>query len=327
MKVLVTGATGFIGSHIVEALHESGHTTVSLVRSLSSIGHLQGLHTRLAPWTALEALAAEDPPFDTVIHAAAATRALTYQQYYDANVATTERLVKAFSQPRTSNYLKRFLLISSQAVAGPSNAGSTPLDESAPPAPISAYGKSKLEAEQTVLRASHSIPVTIVRPSTVFGPRDVDVLGVFRAVRWRVVPYIAGPDRYVSIIYVRDLVEGILTALSSPTAIGKIYFLTNPQPVIWRHFALRVSQVAGYKAIAIPVPVSVMALVASAGDIISNMTRKPLLFRTDKFLEITQEAWVCSPSKAFADLGWQATTPLSTAIALTYSWYIEHGWI
>ena len=327
MKILVTGATGFIGSHIVEALNASGHSTVCLVRNTSSVGHLQATPTRLVPWDNLEELMHEDHCIEYVIHAAAATRARNYQQYYDANVAPTMRLIRAFRDSPNKENLKRFLLVSSQAVAGPSNAGDTPLDETSPPAPMSDYGRSKLEAEKVVWDASDTLPVTVVRPCTVFGPRDVDVLGVFRSVRWGVVPYVGGADRYVSVIFVQDLVQGIVAALFSPSSIGKTYFMANPQPVIWKRFALEIAEVTGCKALPIPVPLSLMRVVATAGDFMSYLTRRPLLLRTDKLQEMIQEAWVCSPSRALQDFGWQASTPLRTAIALTHKWYEAHGWL
>lgn len=327
MKFLVTGGTGFVGSHIVEALIGSGFRVVCPVRDPSAVGHLKNVPVHFIPWTDLEKELPALGPFDYVIHAAAATRALNYGEFHSANVMLTQRLLSNFVGTSLGAKLKRFLFISSQAVAGPSNNRDKPLYEDAQPDPISPYGKTKLEAEQLVRAAAHSIPVTIVRPSTVFGPRDTDVLGVFKSVRWGIVPYISGPDRYVSIIYVEDLSKGILEALFSSKSLGNVYFMTNPKPVMWREFACLVARLTGRRAVNIPLPVPLVFFVARLGDSLSKLVRSPLLLRSDKAFEMTQEAWVCSPEKAFADFGWRAGTPIEEAVVKTAAWYRTHGWL
>jgi nucleoside-diphosphate-sugar epimerase len=327
MKFLITGATGFVGSHIVEAVIHAGFSVVCPVRDPSSIGHLRDLPVQVIPWVDFEKALPDVGPFDYVIHGAAATRALNYNQYHVGNVQLTERLLRSFVATSHGQSLKRFVFISTQAVAGPSNCQEKPLDEDATPAPISPYGKTKLEAEKLVIEAGDTLPVTIIRPSTVFGPRDTDVLGVFRSVRWGIVPNISGPARYVSIIYVEDLTNGIIAALFSPQTLGKVYFMTNPEPVVWREFAFLIAGLTGHRAIGISVPVPCIFLVARVGNILSNITGSPLLLRTDKALEMTQEAWVCSPERAFTDFGWRAGTTLEDAVVKTAAWYRTHGWL
>lgn len=327
MKFVVTGATGFIGSHLVDLLHARGFDVVCPVRDPASLRHLSPAAAAVIPLTALEDYAVSHAPFHYVIHAAGATRGLSYNDFYDANVRLTQRLLAAFSQESLARNLKRFVLVSSQAVVGPSNNGDAPLDEDAPPAPLSWYAQSKYEAEKAVLECAPSLPVTIVRPSTVFGPRDVDVLGVFRALQWRIAPYIAGPDRLVSIIYVQDLTEGILAAAISERSRGRLYFLTNPFPVVWRDFVQLAASVCGKRAISLPVPPSFLRLTAFLGDAASKLTGKPVLIRSDKLQELVQTAWVCSPERAWRDFGWRASTPLDEAIRRTFLWYREHGWL
>jgi nucleoside-diphosphate-sugar epimerase len=327
MKFLVTGATGFIASHLVDLLHARGFHVVCPVRDPASLRHLSPANAAVVPLAALEDYAASQGPFDYVIHAAGATRGTSYKHFYDANVSLTQRLLAAFSQAPLNRPLKRFVLVSTQAVAGPSNNGGAPLDESAPAAPISWYAMSKYEAEKAVLECADALPITIVRPSTVFGPRDVDVLGVFRAVQRRIAPYIAGPDRFVSIIYVRDLIDGILAAALSDRSLGRIYFLTNPHPVVWRDFVHLLALAAGKRVLPLPVPPALLRLTAYLGDAASKITGKPVLIRSDKLQELLQTAWVCSPERARRDFGWRASTPLDDAVRQTFLWYKQHGWL
>jgi nucleoside-diphosphate-sugar epimerase len=327
MKALVTGATGFIGSHLAELLLSQGWELVCPVRDPSHIKHLDGLPVRIIPLDALADEIAQHPDFDYVFHVAAATRAVSSEAYHKANVDFTRLLLEQLSRARPIESLKRFVLVSSQAVSGPSPDNGTPVDEAHPLAPLSMYGRSKLEAERAVLGFRESVPVTIVRPPTVFGPRDTDVLGVFKCARFRLAPRIGGPDRLVSIIYVKDLVSGFLAAAISPAAEGKIYFMANPEPVVWKEFTLEVARIMGYRALSLPVPVNIMKLVALAGEVVGRVRSDPALFRMEKFSEMKQLAWVCSPEKAFRELGWRAETPLEQAIQETARWYRSNGWV
>ncbi len=169
--------------------------------------------------------------------------------------------------------------------------------------------------------------MTVIRPPTVIGPRDSDVLGVFKISRYRLAPCLAGPDRLVSIIYVEDLVEGIHAACVSPNACSGVYFAANPEPVVWRSFVLDVARICGYSAIPVPIPLSLMRIAATAGDLISKLTGSAPLMRSEKLEEMKQIAWVCSSEKAYTALNWIPKTSLENAIKKTALWYRENGWI
>jgi len=327
MRFLVTGATGFIGSHMAELLLAHGSEVVCPVRCRSALRHLAGVDVELLAVNEIERQIPHGPPIDCVIHIAGATRAVDYGSYRAANVDYTRRLLELFTAPRLKAGLKRFVLVSSQAAAGPSPDDGTPIKESDAPHPISLYGRSKLEAEELTARFKGEIPITVIRPSTVFGPRDADVLGVFRCARYRLAPFLAGPDRLVSIIYVQDLVEGILKAALSPLSLGKTYFVANPKPVVWRAFVMEAARILGYRAIALPIPVPAIKVLAVAGDLICRLTGSPPLVRSEKLEEMKQIAWVCSTEQAREDLDWVPRTPLNEALKKTAAWYRAHGWI
>ncbi len=327
MRFFVTGGTGFIGSHMVELILSQGWEVVCPVRNTASLGYLQETEVEVIPLKSIEDYTAEAPSFDYVIHLAGATRALDYEGYKTANVDLTKRLLELFSGDVSGSLIKRFVLVGSQASCGPCTDDCTPVCETDPTYPVSLYGRSKLEAEEVARNYAERVPITIVRPCTVFGPRDVDCLGLFSSPRYGIVAYIGGPDRLVSVIYVEDLVEGILKAALSPQGIGQTYFLSNRQPVVWREFALEVAKVMGQSVIGLPVPLPFLRGIGYIGDLIGKLTNRPQLFRSEKVDEMSQIAWVCSPEKAIAELDWTPRTPLEEAIRKTAAWYKQVGWI
>jgi nucleoside-diphosphate-sugar epimerase len=327
MRVLLTGATGFIGSHMAELLLNEGAEVVCPVRDPAVLRNLQGIPVSIVAIENLRDAITSNPHFDYVMHLGGATRARDYEGYRRANVTFTRELLETFSAGPCRERLKRFVLVSSQAASGPSPNGGTPVKEGDPFRPVSLYGRSKAEAEQVAGRFHEAIPITIIRPPAVFGPRDTDVLGVFRSVKFRVAPCLTGPERRVSIIYVSDLIEGILAAARAPGAVGQTYFLANPEPVVWRQFTLDIARVMGYRAVAVPVPPAAMKLVAQVGDVVGRLTGSISLFRSEKFEEMRQLAWICSAEKAYRDFGWQARFPLEEALGITARWYTDHGWL
>jgi len=327
MRFLVTGGTGFIGSHVVELILARGWEAVCPVRNRATLRNLEGLSAVTVSADRLEQEIEGNPELDYVIHVAGATRALDYDGYYEANVEMTRRLLELLAGSRARDTLKRFVLVSSQTATGPSPDDGTCRSESDPLCPVSNYGRSKAEAEAVVRSFRDLLPITIIRPPTVFGPRDVDVLGVFKCVRFRLAPCIAGRDRLVSIVYVEDLVEGILAAALSPAAVGETYFLANPEPVVWREFGLLVAKVMGYRALPLKIPLSAMKVTAWAGDLIGRITGSAQLFRSEKVEEMGHVAWVCSADKACRDFQWQPRTPMVEAVKKTADWYESHGWL
>jgi nucleoside-diphosphate-sugar epimerase len=327
MKALVTGGTGFVGSHMVELLLKKGWDVVCSSRDPKKLKNLNGSPVRVIPVDQIRNEACGDPPLDYVIHVAGATRARDYRAYHEANVNGTRQLLEIFADLPCESRLKRFVLVGSQAAAGPCPDRETSVTESHNTRPVSLYGRSKLEAERVALSFSDRLPVTVVRPSTVFGPGDRDVLGVFKCARYRFSPYLAGPERMFSIIYVEDLVRGILAAALADVPSGRTYFLANSMPVSWREFTIEVARLTGCRTVQVPVPLTAMKIAALVGEAIGKLTKKTQLLRAEKFEEMRQIGWVCSTERACTELKWESQVPLSEAIVRTARWYKEHGWI
>jgi nucleoside-diphosphate-sugar epimerase len=325
LRFLLTGATGFVGSHLTEHLIEAGHSVTCAVRDISKPKHLSDLQCSLITFDKLFQEQMLEP-FEYVIHVAGLTRALSYEEYFKANVLLTRKLLSLCSETY-SDSIRKFVLVSSQAAAGPSGKNMAPVIETDTPRPVSLYGKSKLEAEQEVLKHIDRLPIVIVRPPTVFGPRDKDVLRVFKAAKLRLSPYISGPDRLVSVIYVEDLVDGLLKAAISEKAGGQIYFMANSRPVVWREFTLLVARIMDYKTLGLPFPVSIMRFAAIFGDIAGKARGTANLFRSEKLAEMLEIAWVCSSEKAYRELDWKPRLSLEDAILKTGRWYKDKGWI
>jgi nucleoside-diphosphate-sugar epimerase len=324
---VVTGASGFVGSHLIDYLLAVGADIICPVRNIRNLRHLTNKNITITTFEGLEKEIGLKGNLDYFFHVAGATRALSYKDYYSANVELTERLLQLILRKADFKYFKRFVFISSQAVNGPAPNSVTPVTESDAPNPVSWYGRSKLEAERIVQKYSDKIPGVIIRPSTVFGPRDTDVLGVFKSCKYHLAPCLTGKDRMVSVIYVEDLIHGVIEAALSHKTVGKTYFLTNQEPVVWRDFIREVGRLMKSSVVILPIPKIVLKPFGFISDLLGKVTGTPSLFRTEKIREMDQWFWICSPESAYRDFGWVAQNELSRSLTNTYLWYKAQGWL
>jgi nucleoside-diphosphate-sugar epimerase len=326
MKALVTGATGFVGSHLVERLLAEGVEVACLVRPTSNLAHLRKLpvETRVGSLADADSLAAAVEAADYVFHAAALTRGRTRGEYFAANVEGTRRLLEA--AVRRGVAARRFVYVGSLAAVGP-NRGAAPLDETAPPRPIDDYGASKLAAERLVMEQARRLPVTIVRPPSVYGPRDRNFLSVFRlARRLGRVPMLAGPRSELTVVEASDLARGLWLAGSSPAAAGRTYFLgsgthTMPQLV----GAVSAALGRPLRAIRVPPPVAVLA--GEIGELWWSLTGRPQIISRRKVRDALQERWTCSWARAREELGYRPAVGLEEGFRRTAAWYVRAGWL
>lgn len=324
--VLVTGASGFIGSHLVERLLAEGASVRCLVRPVSPRG---GAARHLPPPGAKPVLGdlltgagvAEAVQGATVVfHLAGVTKTLRVSEYYTGNVTTTENLLRAL---RSSD--ARLIHVSSLAAMGPSPGGA-PLREDSPPQPLTHYGRSKLEGERAVRASALGPSAVVIRPPVVYGPRDTDVFQVFRAAARGLLVRI-GAESYFSFIHVADLIDGLLLAAGRPEAAGRDYFLANPAPVSWTEFASIAAAVAGRKLRTFALPSWGAYLAGACAELWARVKRRPGILSRDKVADARQRYWICDATRAASELGFTAQLSLREGVAATLEWYRQERWL
>ena len=171
------------------------------------------------------------------------------------------------------------------------------------------------------------LPATIVMPSAVYGPRDTDVLNFFKTVKNGVIPLLQGKDRFASMIYVQDLARGIIQAAENKNAAGQKYFLCDRYPYSWGEMGRITLDILGKRAIRVPIPLSIMKMIAVSAEQVDKFRKKPGIISRQKVIEMRQDFWVCSSKKARTELAFSPQHPLAENIRETLSWYIAHGWL
>jgi dihydroflavonol-4-reductase len=326
MKALVTGASGFIGSHLVDLLLAHGYSVRALVRTTSRLEWLQDrqlerVHGDLFDEQALRNAIAG---VDYVYHLAGVTKATSPDEFDRINRQGTRNLLTAVKEQNST--LRRFVHVSSQTAVGPSPT-ITPIDETAPANPISSYGKSKWEAELECLKFSQDFPVTILRPSAVYGPRDRDVLEYFRTLNNRLLPVIGFSDKYVSLVHSSDLVRGLVQAAESEKSIGETYFLSSARPCSWREIGEISSQLIGKRVLRVRIPPPLVFAIAAAAEGVSLLSRQPVLLSFEKARDMVQDYWTCDSTKATRDFGYRQEVSMEEGMRNTLEWYRAQGWL
>jgi len=325
MRVLITGANGFVGSHLARRCLESGDVVRCLVRREGVPQSLAGMPVELVVGDVTDAASLERAVagVDIVYHLAARLSARTRDEMFRTNVAGTRNLVDAAVRAAT---VRRFVFCSSIAAAGPSAPG-RPRVEDDDGAPVSAYGASKALAERVVrARAAGRLDVTIVRPPIVYGPRDRGLLPVFASVG-RGLRLLVGASRTYSWVYGPDLADAIATIGRHGACAGATLYAAHPEVATTREVVDLIARAAGRGGLALAVPDSAVRAVASVLDLLSQATGASGLLTRDKVSEVVQPSWVCSPAAAGTVAGWRARTPLAEGIPATVRWYQEHGWM
>jgi dihydroflavonol-4-reductase len=326
MQVLVTGSNGFIGSTLVERLLQQGHSVRCLVRRSSDLTWLEDLQVEYvyADLTDAPALGHVVSDVERIYHLAGVTKARDEAEYFKGNYEVTLRLLEACKSYGPEG--QRFIYVSSQAAAGPSH-DFQPVHESDPAQPISIYGRAKNRAEAAVLAYAGERWATIVRPPSVYGPRDRDVYVYFRSVAKGLLLLLGDGTQKVSLVYVDDLVGGIILAGESAQARGKTYFLSADGAYDWQTIGTAIAKALNKKPLVVRVPSWLLTPVAFFSVLGARITKKPALLNWDKVAEMRQPAWLCSNERAKTELGFKPQVGLDEGIARAAAWYREMGWL
>lgn len=325
MRALVTGASGFIGSNLVDRLLAEGLSVKCLVRRGSDLIWLRDLPVTLVAGDFRDpaSLAPAVADTDLVFHVAGATRAPHRAAFFQANFEATRNLLRACEQHGPPS--QKFIFLSSLSAAGPSSGA--PLTEDQDPQPVSAYGESKLLAERAVLKYSQQRPATIIRPPAVYGPRDRDTFLLIKSIH-RGLHVIPGRlVQKVSLVHVHDLVSGILLAARSDRSQGRVYYICGDGHYDWRTIGEFAGRALDKRFRTLHVPWWLMRLVALGGSVASQFTSTPTLMSLDKLRDMRQTQWLCSNARAKAEIGFQPDLDLLTGLADAAAWYKGAGWL
>ena len=322
MRALVTGATGFVGGHLVDALLAAGDRVTALVRSPAKASGLANRGVQLVAGdleqpAALEAAAREQ---EVIYHCAGLVAARDEAGFLAVNRDGVANLLAAATRVSRAH----FVLVSSLAAAGPVRRGARRRGDETPE-PVTQYGRSKLAGEQ-VLRAG-ALPWTIVRPPAVYGPRDREFLRVFKAVGWRVVPVFGDGRQELSLVYAPDLAASLAAVGRAPAAAGRVFYPAHPEVITSRALLSAVARAMGTRVAVLPLPRWLAAGVLGVVSLGARLGGRVTLLTPDKAHEFFAPAWTADPAPLESATGWRARTDLADGAAATAAWYQEAGWL
>lgn len=326
--ILVTGANGFVGSHLVEALLGAGYQVRAMVRRTSDLSFIAHLPIEFAYADVRDeaSLPAACHGVAAVVHCGALTRARDESTFLTVNAGGALALARVARQENPS--LARFLFVSSQAAAGPSAGPGDLVDEACEPHPVTWYGKSKWAAEQALytFARDEGLPLTIVRPSAVFGPRDRDFLAQFRLVDRGFDLQIGHGPHQVSLIYVIDLVTLLVRALEQPAAEGRTYFASS----LWathEELSAAIAFALGKQPLRVRLPGAALGILDLYARLVTRFSGQTPLLNDQRLIDLRQPHWLCSAERARHELGFEPAYRLDAAVQETAGWYRAQGWL
>ncbi|MXV16244.1 NAD-dependent epimerase/dehydratase family protein [Hufsiella ginkgonis] len=328
-RVLITGASGFVGYHLVQQALQKNLEVFAAVRPSSRIDHLQSSPVNFT------ALAFDDPgqlerelkrhQYQYIIHAAGLTRAKTQQDYDRVNADFSRNL--AASAMASGVPLKKFVFISSLAALGPLKAGdTTPISSSHPPHPVTAYGKSKLLAEK-YLAEIPGLPLTVIRPTAVYGPRERDLFILINTIANGFEPYIGRNKQQLSFVYVKDLAEIVVNTLTKTVNAGNAYNISDGAAYDKYRFGEITRKLLDKRTVKFHIPLVLVKGLAFFMEKAYTFSSAPPVLNQEKMHELTAENWVCSIAEAKEDLDFVPKYNLESGLEETIKWYRENKWL
>jgi len=326
-RVLITGATGFVGYHLIEAALKQDLEVYANVRQSSSTDHLRDLDIRYVDldFSTVETLKQhiEEYKYDYIIHAAATTKAKNLQQYIKINADYARNLAKA--TVAATHKIEKFVFVSSLAAVGPLEMQNEIITDNAEPKPVTFYGISKAKAED-YLSQIDGLPLIIIRPTAVYGPREKDLFILFKSIRSGLELYIGKQEQKLSFIYVTDLAKLIIKTLGSEIK-QKAYNISDGK--VYDRFSLaRYSKMAlKTKTLTVQIPVGIIKGVAWCLDHSYSWFNKVPTLNLDKVKELTAANWICSIENLERDFGYHPEYTLENGIQETITWYKKNNWL
>ena len=328
MHILVTGANGFLGSHLVAHLLSAGHAVTALIRPTADARWLPTEAPRLrlvrATFEDAEALAQDCARVETVCHVAGTTRARPESAYRTVNVGTTRALLEAC---RTAATVRRFVFCSSLSAGGPPPPG-LPKHEDMPDAPRSAYGKSKREAERLVLAAGAPAEAVALRPGPIYGPRDTYALELFRMARRGLHLRVGPRGACYNFCHVRDVARAFAQACTVPGLAGEVLYLADRVNYPAELFEAALAEAVGVRPrIRLRLPAPLVTAAARAAEALRRPDAPVPALNRDKARDLVAGCWAVDATRARRRLGWRPEIDLPTGLAETAAWYRRAGWL
>jgi nucleoside-diphosphate-sugar epimerase len=320
MRLFVTGANGFIGSHVVEALLDKGYQIKALIRKTADTRWINNLPLEIVYGAITDYSTVKESLKDVegIIHIAGATKGKTYEDYYKVNVLGTKNLITAVKENGLN--LEKFVYFSTIAVTGGVNPSEW-ISEEITPHPISWYGETKRKGEELVLKISSEVPVVILRLSAIYGPRDKELLRYFKFLKYRLRPVWPGE---VSLCYVKDVAEATILALEKSLPSGTILNIADGQCYTIDEIGQIAEKLLGSKTVKFSVHADILAIL---GRLLSQLAGGQSILNPDKVKELTQPCWVCNIKKAQDFLGFTPKYSLQEGLKETINWYQKVGWL
>ncbi|GAB6012021.1 NAD-dependent epimerase/dehydratase family protein [Viscerimonas tarda] len=334
MRILITGASGFIGSFLVEKALNEGFETWAGIRKTSSRGYLKDSRIHFVDFNfadkeklkeQIDSFSATTGKFDYIVHNAGITKSLNIKDFDTVNFLNTKNFVEALME--TNNIPQKFLLMSSLSAYGVGDEKNyTPFGLSDTPNPNTAYGKSKLKAEQ-FLQSLPGFPYMILRPTGVYGPREKDYYLMLKTVKAGLDVGAGFRPQHLTFIYVKDLVDAAFLALKSPLT-NKAYFVADGDVYTDKEYTQLIKKVLGKKrALNIKIPLWLLKIVSVMSESFSKLTKKPLTLNRDKYKIMRQRNWECDTTPLIKDLGFSPKYTLFDGLTESVDWYRRNGWL
>ena len=324
--VVVTGGTGFVGSHLVDLLLKKNLTVRCIVRKSSSLKWLEGKDVEIIDCGLFDKEGLYDVlrDADYLYHVAGVVRSKTKKGFYTGNVETTKNLLEVISE--SNKKIKRVVIVSSLTAVGPAQDG-IPVNEVTEPNPITTYGKSKLAEEKLAQEFMDKIPITICRAPAIYGEREADIYAMFKGVQKGIMTLVGFNNKKLSLIHGRDFVNGLYLASMSEKTKNQTYFISSEEIYDWNTVSDSMEKAIGKKALRLKIPHSIIYVVGGVSHLANYFSSKPATFNLEKAKDFVQESWTCDTSKAKQDFGYSQQISLEDGMKSTVDWYREHKWL
>lgn len=319
MNVLVTGASGFIGSHLVDALLQKKYIVKCLVRETSDTHWLKTRNVELVQgsYTEKESLNRAVTGVDFVFHVGAVIDALKWETYYNGNVIATVNLLKACAEANPA--LKKFVLVSSIAAAGTA-IDKKPLTEKDKCQPVSLYGKSKLMAEQAAADFFDRLPIVILRPTNVLGTRQKQLLTTLKMAKKGIIPMLGNRHKQTTICFVQDVVRAIIITAENDEVRGRTYFVANKEFYSWQEILTAMTRILGRKrTIKLPYPLLIIA--AFFTEMFSKISGTPPLLTRKTLASVRKHYWLHDTSLIEKELGFTPEINFDNGLKEIIQWF------